>query len=178
MSIDKKCFYWMKMCLLTKNVSIEWKCAYWMKRCLLTKNVPIEWISAYWLKWCILKNEGKKNAQLFSVFKCVCGINSPVFFFFFFFGWPIKKQKSSLSLSFSSVIIYFTKKKSVIIYCCCASNHWEPFYQPQSYWPKTGYCMWDPPFDFRLLTLNFEFWFNHLFPHATIPLYSLPRLLY
>ena len=159
-------------------MSIEWrkcvyerKCAYWMKRCLLTKNVPIEWISAYWLKWCILKNEGKKNAQLFSVFKCVCGINSPVtlyYVFFFFFFWSTYKKTKVLSLSFSSVIIYF----------CCASNHWEPFYQPQSYWPKTGYCMWDPPFDFRVLTLNLEFWFNHLFPHATIPLYSLPRLLY
>ena len=107
----------------------------------------------------------KKNAQLFSVFKCVCGINSPVTlfsFFFFFFFWSTYKKTKVLSLSFSSVIIY----------CCCASNHWEPFYQPQSYWPKTDYCMWDPPFDFRVLTLNLEFWFNHLFPHATIPLYS------
>ena len=88
MSIEWKCVY-------------EWKCAYWMKRCLLTENVPIEWISAYWLKWCILKNEGKKNAQLFSVFKCVCGINSPVTLYsvFFFLGRPIKKQKFSLSLS-------------------------------------------------------------------------------
>ena len=146
------------MCLLNEKMSIDRKCVYWMNKCLLTKMMHIE-------KW---KKKMHNCSVFLNVYVALILLLPCILFFFFFFFWSTYKKTKVLSLSFSSVIIY----------CCCASNHWEPFYQPQSYWPKTDYCMWDPPFDFRVLTLNLEFWFNHLFPLATIPWYSLPRLLY
>ena len=48
MPIEWKCTYWMKICLLTENMSIELKGAYWMK------NVHIDWKCAYWMKKYIL----------------------------------------------------------------------------------------------------------------------------
>ena len=112
----------------------------------------------------------KKNAQLFSVFKCVCGINSPVTLYsVFFFSWSTYKKTKVLSLSL------FLKCNYLLLLC---NQPLRTVLSTQSYWPKTGHCMWDPPFDFRVLALNLEFSFNHLFPLATIPWYSLPHLLY
>ena len=75
MSIGRKCVYWMKMCILTKNTHIEWKCVcqkvyiersqsfildipkcvYWPKMCLLNENVPIGRRGARWMKMCLSK---------------------------------------------------------------------------------------------------------------------------
>ena len=46
--IDVECVYWIKMYLLTKNVSIKWKCVYWPK-CAYDQKCT------YWMKMCLLK---------------------------------------------------------------------------------------------------------------------------
>ena len=37
------------------KVSIDWKCIYWMKMCLLNENMRFDWNGAYWMKMCLLK---------------------------------------------------------------------------------------------------------------------------
>ena len=131
------------MYLLNENVPIDRKCAYWMKMCLLTKNVHIEWKDTCWrviILWGI--NSGSYSfGNLFSTSSLssfletqeTCGSSSKLLFviwiFFFFWLNSEKIQESSYTNGSNNN----TERFLYTFYKCYSSKIFILFSMPYQY---------------------------------------------